>query len=73
MAWCIGWIVSGIGLAATSLVFVERYVPKLGTVGNVMNAEVVGIPYPYILLAAACLMIHGFSGLIKEYDKRNST
>lgn len=71
MAWCMGWMVSGVGLAVISLFFLDRYVPKLGTFWNVMYGEVTGVPYPYILLAAAGLVFYGLTGLIKEYDKES--
>lgn len=65
------WVVSGVGLAVTSLFFLERHVPKLGTFWNMMNGEVYGVPYPFILLVAACLVAYGLSRLMKEYDKQS--
>lgn len=71
MTWSISWILSGVGLAVTSLFFLDRYAPKLGTFWNIMHGDVAGFPYRYILLAAACLVFYGCSRLMKEYDKRN--
>jgi hypothetical protein len=70
MAWCIGWIVSGIALAATGLLNMDRYVPKMGTAWNMRNGEVLGVPYPLVLALAACLMVGGIARLMHEYDKQ---
>ena len=71
MVWGVCWILIGIGIAGAGLASLDRYAPKLGTIWNMVHGELAHVPYPYLLLVAACLMLYGGFCLLKEYDKQN--
>jgi len=56
------WIGLGGAIAVIGFLMLDRYVPKVGIVWNVMNGMVFdrnGVPYRYILTGAVCCVLYG--------------
>ena len=56
------WIGLGGGIAIVGFLMLDRYVPNLGIVWNIMNGKVfdrAGVPYRYVLMGAIGCVFYG--------------
>jgi hypothetical protein len=53
------WIGTGIGIGVIGFLFLDTYVPMLGLAWNIMNGNVGGIGYRYVLTLAVTLILYG--------------